>query len=202
KPTPPEFDIDMWMAKARAFMQNKGKYVIADYDEDLLANIDRFERDVNRVVRKLDRNLRKPAQIQVEEAFTGFRLLGYLPEDPAKDAPQQIKDLYVVALHDQKKIYTKYLIKFTELRIFYIQGLDKQITILKKQGNDDHAASLEEEIALTQKDMARFIRILRGQEPDPEPEEDAEGDQKDGDNKKDDKGKKEDDKEENQNKSG
>lgn len=183
KPEPPAFDIDAWLLKARAYMQNKGKYVIADYDKALLANIDGFERDVKRIVRKLDRNLRKPAQLAAAETFAEFRVNGRLPDETTKDTPKQIKDLYKVALVDQKKVDSKFLTKFTELRITYIQGLDKQISILKKEGNDAHAETLDEELTLTQKDMDRFIRILRGLEPDPEPEPEAEG--KDGKKEKD-----------------
>ncbi|MCP5534888.1 MAG: serine/threonine protein kinase [Akkermansiaceae bacterium] len=174
KPAPPEFDIDAWLLKARDYMQNKGRYILSDYDKALLANIDRFERDVKRVIRKLDRNLRKPAELSAEETFEKFRLLGRLPEETDKDTPKHIKDLYKAALLDQEEVDAKFLTQFTKLRITYIQGLDKQISILRKEGNDRHADSLEEEISLTQKEMARFIRILRGQEPDPEPEPDPE----------------------------
>jgi len=185
KPEPPEFDIDAWLLKARAYMQNKDKYVIADYDKALLANINGFERDVKRITRKLDRNARKSAQIACDEVFAKFRLIGRLPEETDKETPKPINDLYKEALDDQKKIENKFLTKFTELRITYIQGIDKQIGILKKEANDDHAESLEEEISLTQKDMPRFIRILRGQEPDPEPDSEPEDKKEDAEKGKD-----------------
>lgn len=193
KPVPPNFDIDAWLLKARAYMQNEGKYVIADYDKALLANINGFERDVKRITRKLDRNARKSAEMGCEEAFEKFRLIGRLPEGTDKKTPKPINELYKEALADQQKVESKFLTKFSQLRITYIQGIDKQIRILKKEGNDDHAVTLEEEISLTQKDMPRFIRILRGQEPDPEPEPEPEDKKKDEKKEKKEKDKKKED---------
>lgn len=178
-PKPPEFDREEWLEKARAFMQKKGRSTLAEYDKALHKNLDRFERDVKRSLRKLDRNLRKPAQIQADEAFIKFREIGRLPDEPIKDTPDPVKKLYKGALRDQQKIDQQFLERFTRLRITYLQGIDKQTSILRKQGNDEHADALDEEISVTQKDMKRFIRILRGQDPDPEPEEDEKEDEKD-----------------------
>ncbi|BDS06189.1 hypothetical protein NT6N_12290 [Oceaniferula spumae] len=171
-PAVPDFDREAWLANARSVMVTKGRSSISNYDKELLRNIDRFERDVARLVRKLDRNVRKPIEVKVDEAFEEYRELGYIPEEIDKDAPEQIKKIYKEALADQAKIYDDNLTGFTRLRLTYLKGLDVKINQLKKEGNDTHAAALDEELELTQKDMARFLLILRGLSTDTEPEPD------------------------------
>lgn len=170
KPEPPEFIREAWLANARSTMVTESRRALLEYDKDLQRNLDRFERDVNRLVRKLDRKDRKPAAAKVETAFEAYRVAGRLPEEPG-DAPAQIKDLYKTALADQSAVDQNHLIAFTNLRLTYTRGIETQISQLKQEGNDDHATALEEEVALTQKEMARFMRIIRGLDPDPEPEE-------------------------------
>lgn len=167
-PKPPEFDRAAWLEKAHAFMQKNGHQTLSNYDTALLKNIGSFERDVKRIIRRMDRNLRKPAEVEAEKAFTTLRELGRLPDTPNNDALSQVKELYDDALDNQKEIDQKFLRKFSQLRFTYIQGLDKQASFLRKEGNDEHADALDQEITATQKDMDRFIRILRGQDADKE----------------------------------
>lgn len=185
KPAPPEFDREAWLEKARAFMRKRARNKLLEYDKARLKNIDSFERDVKRVIRRLDRDMRKPAENEAEAVFVILRDLGYIPEDSPKDTPNLVKKIYPVALADQEEIDLKFLEDFTRLRIVYIQGIDKQTSILKKEGNDEHAEALDEEIKATQEDMDRFIRILRDQDPDPEPEEGEDDDEDKEDEKKD-----------------
>lgn len=171
KPEPPEFDRETWLANARSVMVTKGRSSLAEHDKSLLKNIDRFERNVNRILRKMDRNLRKPAQIKAKESFEKFRMLGRLPDKAPDGTPEQITKIYQQALDDQKKVEGKFLTDFTRLRVIYLQGLDRKISQLKEEGNDDHAAALEKELKLTQRDMSRFLLILRGLSTDPKPDE-------------------------------
>ena len=142
-----------------------------EYDEELHKNIDSFERDVKRLLRRLDRHERKPAEAASELAFAAFREQGRLPDKPLDKSPYQLKKIYSQGLLEQKEIDDEFLLKFTQLSVVYTQAIEKQISILRKEGNDEHADSLLQEIDATQNDMARFMRILRNLEPDPEPEE-------------------------------
>ena len=186
-PTPPDFDIDAYLAKARSFMQGKAKYSLAAYDKELLRNIDTFERDSKRAIRKLDRNIRKPLTLKSEEAFAVFRMEGRIPEEidlTEDDLLKSLKPIHTVALYDQKKIDNKYTLDLAKSRITYIKGIDHKIAQLKKEKNDTAVAMLEEEIDLTQKDIARYIRILRGQQADLPPEEEEDEKDKKGKKKK------------------
>ncbi|MGB0992381.1 MAG: serine/threonine-protein kinase [Akkermansiaceae bacterium] len=182
-PEIPEFDREKWLENLRAKLRNSSRSALSAYYRDLAKNIDRFRRDVNRRLRKMDRNERRPAEVICDEAFEKYHELRKLPETADKDLPDVIKKYYKEALADQAKVDAKHLAAFTKLRITYLQALDKQITILKKQGNTDHAEALDQELDDTQKDMERFMRILRGEDPDP-PKEDKD-DEKEKDKKKD-----------------
>ncbi|NWK54900.1 protein kinase [Verrucomicrobiaceae bacterium N1E253] len=185
QPAPPEFDIEAYLVKARTFMQGQAKRTLSNYDEDLSKNIDSFERDVKRVLRKLERNIRKPMEIKSTAAFAEFRQLGRIPETIDLTDIKELKAINPIhkeALANQTKIDNKYLIDFTKSRITYFQGIDKQIAALRKEGNDAYAEMLEAEIDVTQKSMERYIRILRGLDPDP-PEEEVD-EEEDGKKKK------------------
>jgi len=172
KPLPPTFDIAAFLAKARVYMQGKEKNLLADYDKALLRNIDSFERDAKRAIRKLNRNIRKPLEMQTETEIESFRKMGKIPDETDllnEKLLKSLKPIHAAALYDQKKIDSRFLLQFTKSRIIYIKGIDHQISILKKEDDNTSAALLEEEIDLTQKDIERYIRILRGQQADPPP---------------------------------
>lgn len=172
-PDPPYFDRAAWLEKARASMRRQAKGKLLDYDKALLRNIDGFERDVKRVTRRMDRNVRKPAESRAEAAFVKLRETGRLPDEAPEGTPEQVKKHYKGALADQREIDTEFSEDFARLRITYIQGLGKQASNLRKEGNDGHADALDEEAKATREDMARFMRILRDQDPDPNPGEDG-----------------------------
>jgi len=183
KPSPPTFDITAFLTKARTYMQEKEKNLLADYDKALLRNIDSFERDAKRAIRRLNRNIRKPLEIQTETEIESFRKMGKIPDDTDlldEKLLKSLKPIHAAALYDQKKIDSRFLLQFTKSRIIYIKGIDHQISILKKEADNTNAALLEEEIDLTQKDIERYIRILRGLPADPPPVEDEEGAAKEG----------------------
>ncbi len=167
KATPPEFDIDEWLLTARTFMHKKAQRTLADYDKEIASNIDSFERDVKRRIRRLDRSARNPAEAAAEALFITYRANGRLADDAGKDTPKQIKDIYKLALADQEEIDNEFLIPLTKFRITYTQGINQQITILSDQGNDEHAATLREEVSEVESDMAYFTRILRDPEAEP-----------------------------------
>ena len=152
-------------------MRQNANSTLKEYDKELLKNISSFERDVKRLLRRLDRDERKPAEEKAEHAFTTFRELGRPPDKPDGDSLKQLKNIYHEGLDDQKKIDEEFAEKFIQLRTFYIQGIEKQITALRKEGNDEHADALNLEIEASHNTPDRFMRILRNQEPDPEPEE-------------------------------
>lgn len=174
KPSPPEFDVDAFLLKARTFMQGKEKKTLANYEKALLRNIDSFARDIKRAIQKLDRNLRKPVENLADVSLKQFRIEGRIPETITLTEDKLLKSLKPIhqsALVDQKKIDTQFANYFSKSRITYFQGIDHQIAILKKQKNKHAADMLNKEIKVTQNDLSRYIRILRGQDADLPPEE-------------------------------
>lgn len=178
-PTPPPFDIDEFLEKARAFVKTKGANQWIDYEKDLQKNIDRFERNIKRGVRKLNRDKRKPTEPLVAEAFASFRLQGRIPEKVNLVDKKPLKDLksdHLNALADQKSIDDKYLLFFTHLGSLYTEGINKRIGQLKQEGNDQYAIMLQEEIDLTRDDPSRILRIVKGLSPDLDPDEEKDED--------------------------
>ena len=166
EPAPPEFDLDGYLTKAHQAMQEKGKTTIAEYDKDLQACINRFERKVKRLIRRGDRELRKAKELAAEETFEILRENGRLPSTPSPSAPQEFKDLYPEALDDQNKVEEKFNLEFIKLQNFYTDNLEAKIAELKEEGNDVHAEELGEEIQRHTEDIDHFIEILRVQNPD------------------------------------
>ena len=167
----PQFEREKWLNQARLTMQKKAERNLIAYDKALLKNIESFERDVKRMIRRLDRGERKYAESEAEAAFKKLEETGRLPDEMPEDTPWAIIESFREAINDQKKIDIKFAEQFARLRVTYVQGIDLKIKQLKKEGNHEHAKALSEEIRATQADLNRFIRILRNEDPDPEPEE-------------------------------
>jgi serine/threonine protein kinase len=164
---PPEFDREKWLLETRYFIHKKGASTLADYDKAILKNINRFERTVKRSIRKMDRDMRKPAEVATEKTFQLLRNLKHLPNERPDEIPDLVHEMYGEALDGQSKINANFLDDFQNLRMIYTQTLNKKISILRSEGNEEHADILADEMKASQQNIEGFIMILREHETKP-----------------------------------
>ncbi|HCI91077.1 MAG TPA: hypothetical protein DHV60_00790 [Verrucomicrobiales bacterium] len=69
--------------------------------------------------------------------------------------------MYGEALDGQLKVNANFLDDFQSLRMIYTQTLNKKISILRSEGNEEHADALANEIKASQQNIQGFIMILR-----------------------------------------
>ena len=115
----------------------------------------------------MDRDMRKPAEVIAEKTFQLLRNLKHLPNEKPDEIPDLVHEMYGEALDGQSKINAKFLDDFQSLRMIYTQTLNKKISILRSEGNEEHADALANEMKVSQQNIEGFIMILREYETKP-----------------------------------
>lgn len=170
----PKFDVRGFFERARTIMQDRATPVIATRNEDLIKNLDDFERAVKRQIRKLDfGRTRDRAEETLEEFMTVCREdENHLPEKLGKesDAIRGIGDVHKEHLEIQEKIETKMLDSLKQLSSLYVLGLEKQIERLKTEKDPAAITLIEEEIAKVRDSERYFPYLMLGIDPEEQEE--------------------------------
>ena len=194
-PTPaaPTFDTTAWLESARGTMRDKATPVLRDYDAALERNVDAFQRDVNRSLRRLENDLRdsleetsdgiidtfreqdnripKVLDLGFDRAPLGFGRNRQERERAVRDVARRVTDDHRTALAKQTAIDNEFQARLRTFANSYTFGIGKQIERLTSQGSQDEAiAALQTEVDATKERPERFTRLMRGLDPDPPPE--------------------------------
>jgi hypothetical protein len=168
------FDHVAFLDKGRTKLMQTAQPHFAAHTEEIGKSVDRFERDLKRVARRLNNNQRDAGEALVEEVIGTVRETNRVPPKPPDVIPKymdgiasDVREAFAEAAEDQAGIDAELDEQIAPLHDLYLSGISKQIETLRKAGDEIAVAALEEESAKTLDSMPRFIRILKGEDPDP-----------------------------------
>ncbi len=171
-PAIPKFDVPAFLVRAVNIMKERAAPTLAGREKALGENLKSFEREVKRLIRKIefrdDRN-------EAEEDLAGF--LKACERDgfrlPAKlglllRGIDDVEDTYEEHLEKQKTVEENAIASLNQLAATYILGLEKQIERLKAANDPAAAELLADEIAKTRDQPTHFPYLMLGIDPEAE----------------------------------
>ncbi|NNM30793.1 MAG: protein kinase [Akkermansiaceae bacterium] len=193
EPAAPEpiFDTFSFLDKGRTALARDAGELFQEHEKELLKNVERFERGLKRVVRRVDRQHRDRGEALIEQVMAPIRGNNRLTKLPIDKLPGflegysgELREVFAEALEDQEKIDRELESQLEPLRDAYVNGISRQVDALREKDDPAAVAILETEARKTADSLPRFIRILKGEDPDPpaEPEDAPDGEEQ---NKKD-----------------
>jgi hypothetical protein len=172
EPSGPKFDVPGFLARARAIMQERANPLIATRDKSRAENLKAFQRDVNRLIRRIDsRTARDNAETDLEkfmeECVENGNLLPEKLEDPLDDL-RDLRDIHEEALEKQEAAEALLIDSLRQLSVTYILGIEKQIERLQPADDPDAISLLKEEIENTRAKETWFPNLMLGIDPEEE----------------------------------
>jgi serine/threonine protein kinase len=170
EPATPKFDVTGFFERARKIMQDRANPLIATRNENLTKNLDEFERDVKRLIRKLDLGwIRDRAEERLEEFMQKCRKNGnLLPENLDRDmiALRGIEEVHEEYFEKQDAIDSLLMQSLVELGGLYVIGLEKQLERLKSDDDPAAITLIKEEIEKARATKEYFPYLMLGIDPD------------------------------------
>ena len=172
KPSYPEFDTVDFIDTGRTALQRKATSLFVKAEEEHEKNIDRYERDAKRVVRRLDNRFRDAAEAFVDGYFDSLRETNRISSPPPEKGPDALKDsraklreAYDEALDTQHEIDANLNQAIYPLQDAYVSGLRKKAEELQKIGNTPAEQILFEEAEKTASSLPPLRRHPQGRRP-------------------------------------
>jgi serine/threonine protein kinase len=170
QPAAPKFDVTGFFERARKIMQDRATPLIATRDENLIKNLDEFERGIKRLIRKLDMGgTRDRAEERLEEFMQKCRENGnLLPAKLERDmtALRGIEEVHDEFFVKQEAINSLLMQSLIELGGLYTVGLEKQLERLKSADDPAAVALIEEEIEKVRATKEYFPYLMLGIDPE------------------------------------
>lgn len=156
----PKSDVAAFFVRARKVMQDRATPLIKTHDDKLKDNVADLRRDLERAMRKYDRDT---ASTYIEENEAGWKKAG-------NRIPAAL-DGWITTVPDVTKIYTEHLEEQSEIDTTlktglaamsetYLLGLTKQIERLKVDEDVGAIALIENEIELTKESTKYFSKLM------------------------------------------
>ena len=163
-------------------MQDRATPLIAARDEELVKNLNAYERVVNRLIRRIDsRDLRGKAEEHFEEFLETCLSAGArLPENILNSFQGQddFVDTHKEFVEKQQDLDRLLVLELSKLAPLYVLGIEKQIERLDPVRDEEAIEALKEEILNTRTKAEHFPNLMLGIDPEAE---NAEKDKNDGD---------------------
>lgn len=169
------FDHDTFLQRGRDFFRKKGELSLEKHRESLLDNVKQLEDEArkllskNKVLAGTDADQQREILKITMKAYEGA---GRLPSDLVERMPNGIRDvsaelavskeLAKTAMDRQAKLKEELAKSFEAMAQTYAQGIQKQVSKLREEGNEVDALILEEEARLSLAEPFRFLAIVEG----------------------------------------
>ena len=184
-PVPPApvstFDHLAFLKRGRDYCSKNGSEILAEYQEELIKNIDSLEREGKAILRKeeyITRDAERERKANLEATVETYRKEGRLPSTLVSAKPAAFIALTFYnevtekalreALVDQREIEKEMKDSLLPLAEVYAKGVSEKAGALKSEGNDYDAGILMTEAKQALDDPAYFLKIVNGEDPLPE----------------------------------
>lgn len=176
------FDHSAFLARGRAYCRREAQFVLNPYEKDLVKNITNLERELRKIVRDgyyLSREAERLRRDAMEATLQEYEAEGRLPDNLLANPPATlievagentqlaVRELLIEAMAAQVLLDNQVKEELSPLRKVYLEGVQKQVTILHEEKNATDAAILKHEIETAEKSPSYFREILEGAEPQP-----------------------------------
>ncbi|MES2657243.1 MAG: protein kinase [Verrucomicrobiota bacterium] len=160
----PKYDVPGAFARARKFMQDKAKPVLASYQLNLKTNFASFESSLRRQARKFKPGA-GPTDETLESAIEEWKTNGAKVPEALGDTLSEFTEIEQVReefYQKQTGVEDTFKQALSQLSATYVLGLQKQIE-LRKAENDPGAVDLiEKEVAAIKDDPEYFSGLILG----------------------------------------
>lgn len=173
EPAAPIFDVPGFLLRARTIMKERANPLIATRDKSFADTLKSFERDVNRIIRRIDsRTIRNNFDTDFENfledcAEDGNRIPKKVP--PPLNTLVGMKSVHEEALEQQEAADSLLFDSLRQLSDTYILGIEKQIERLQPTNDPAAIKLLQEEIENSRTKDTYFAHLMLGIDPEEEP---------------------------------
>jgi hypothetical protein len=160
----PKFDVAGMLTRARKIMRDRASPLLASHAAKLGDNVTGLERDLNRVLRKLNYTRNSIEQYLAEEVASWKTNNNRLPavfSGPFSTVPDGYKT-YNEHLEKQTALDDKLQSELDELGATYVLGLEKQLERLKADNDAGAVALVEAEIERIKDSPKYFPKLMSG----------------------------------------